>query len=244
MVLLGAIVNTVAILIGAILGSLLSGIKDNVRTTVMQGISLAVLILGIKMGMESQNFLLVIFSLVVGSILGEWWGIEDKLHSVGQWLENKIGGKRKGSVATAFVTATLVYCVGAMAILGSIDSGLRNDHQILLTKSLLDGFSAIIFASALGIGVLFSAIPVFIYEASMSLGAHYINELISKDMLTLIVKEVTATGGIMIIAISISLLDIKKIRTANMLPALIIVALGVPLVENWNSIKEWVVNLF
>ncbi|WCK54515.1 DUF554 domain-containing protein [Aneurinibacillus sp. Ricciae_BoGa-3] len=244
MVLFGTIVNAVAIAVGALLGTLLSGIKESVRTTVMQGIALAVLILGIKMGMESDNFLLVIFSLVVGSILGEWWRLEDKLNALGFWLENRIGGKGKGSVATAFVTSTLVYCVGAMAILGSVDSGLRNDHQILLTKSMLDGFSAIIFASALGLGVLFSAIPVFVYEGIMTLGAHYINQIISKDMLFAIVKEVTAAGGIMIIAIAINLLELKKIRTANMLPAIVIAAIGVPVIHNWPHIKDWFSGLF
>ncbi|WP_027415063.1 DUF554 domain-containing protein [Aneurinibacillus terranovensis] len=244
MVLLGTIVNAAAVIIGGLLGSLLSGIKDSVRTTVMQGIGLAVLILGIKMGLQSQNFLLVIFSLVVGSILGEWWGIDDKLHKVGIWLENKVGGNKKGNIATAFVTATLVYCIGAMAILGAIDSGLRNDHQILFTKSLLDGFSAIIFASALGVGVLFSAVPVFIYEGAMAIGAHYINQMISREMLMQIVTEVSATGGIMIIAIAVNLMDLKKIRTANMLPALLIVALGVPFLKNWGAIKEWMMSLF
>lgn len=195
------------------------------------------------MGMESDNFLLVIFSLVTGSILGEWWKLEDRLHALGQWLEKRVGSRGKGSIATAFVTATLVYCVGAMAILGSLDSGLRDDHQILFTKAMLDGFSAVIFASGLGIGVLFSAIPVLVYEATLSLGAHFINRLISEEMLMLIVKEVTATGGIMIMAISLNLLGIVKIRTANMLPALLVVIAGVPAVKSWPAVQQWLLSI-
>jgi len=244
-VLLGTIVNAVAIIAGALLGSLLSGIKENMRVTVMQGISLAVFILGIQMGMASKNFLLVIFSLVAGSILGEWWKIEEKLQTLGRWLESRVGGKGRGrgSISTAFVTATLVYCVGAMAILGSLDSGLRNDHQVLFTKAMLDGFSAIIFASALGIGVIFSAVPVFLYQGAIALSASYINELVDKEMLLIIVNEITATGGIMIMAIAINLLELKRIRVANMLPALIVVSLGVPFVENWPHIQKWIENL-
>ncbi|WCN37876.1 DUF554 domain-containing protein [Aneurinibacillus uraniidurans] len=244
MVLLGAIVNALTIIIGALLGSRLSGIPESTRATVMQGLSLAVLVLGVQMGMKSDNFLLVIFSLVVGSILGEWWKLEDKLHQLGQFLENRVGSNGKGSIATAFVTATLVYCVGAMAILGSLDSGLRNNHQILFTKAMLDGFSAVIFASGLGIGVLFSAVPVFLYEAALSLGAHFINQLVSEEMLMLIVKEVTATGGIMIMAISLNLLGVVKIRTANMLPALLVVTVGVPVMKNWSAVQGWFMSIF
>jgi uncharacterized membrane protein YqgA involved in biofilm formation len=240
MVLLGTLVNAIAIAGGALFGSLLSGISENVRTTVMQGISLAVFVLGIKMGMASDNFLLVIFSLVIGSILGEWWKLEEKLNSIGVWLEKRIGSKGKGSIASTFVTTTLVYCVGAMAILGALDSGLRNDHQVLFTKAMLDGFSAIIFASALGIGVLFSAIPVFLYQGMLALSASYIYHLVDERMFTVIVNEITATGGIMIMATAVNLLGLVKIRTANMLPALLIVSFGVPLVQNWPYIKQWI----
>ncbi|ERI04862.1 DUF554 domain-containing protein [Aneurinibacillus aneurinilyticus] len=243
MVLLGTVVNTAAIIVGALLGSSLSGIKENMRVTVMQGISLAIFVLGIQMGMASQNFLLVIFSLVIGSILGEWWKIEEKLQSLGIWLENRVGGKGKGSISTAFVTATLVYCIGAMAILGSLDSGLRNDHQVLFTKAMLDGFAAIIFASALGIGVIFSAVPVFLYQGLIALSASYINQFVDEKLMMLIVNEITATGGIMIMAISINLLELKKIRIANMLPALLVVSAGVPIMHYWSRIWEWIESL-
>lgn len=142
-----------------------------------------------------------------------------------------MGGNRQGTIATGFVTATLVYCIGAMGVLGSLDSGLRNNHDILYTKSMLDGLSAIIFSSTLGIGVIFSAIPVFLYQGTIALLATQINSLVSPAMLEAILAEVTAVGGLMIIAIGINILELRKINVANMLPALVIAAVSVPLVE-------------
>lgn len=160
--------------------------------------------------------------------MGEWIRIDHGLNQMGKWLERKVGGNKEGSIATGFVTATLVYCIGAMGVLGALDSGLRNNHDILYTKALLDGFSAILFTSTLGIGVLFSAIPVFVYQGLIALLSTQINNLVSQEMLDAILLEVTAVGGLMIIAIGINILELKKIQVANMLPALVIAALGVP----------------
>lgn len=237
MILLGTLVNALAIIAGALLGRLLSRIPESVRKTVMQGIGLAVILLGIKMGLGSDNFLLVIISIVVGSIIGEVIGIEKGLNRLGQWLEKKVGGSKQGGIATGFVTTTLVYCIGAMGVLGSMDSGLRNNHDILFTKALLDGFSAIIFSSTLGIGVLFSAIPVFLYQGLIALLSTQIYNVVSQSMLDAILVEVTAVGGLMIIAIGINVLELKKINVANMLPALVIAAFGVP-------VTEWLSKLF
>lgn len=234
MILLGTIVNAIAIILGALIGKLLSGIPAGIRQTVMQAIALAVITLGISMSLDSKNFLLLIVSLVIGSILGELMRIEDRLNQAGKWLEKKVGGSKDGSIATGFVTATLVYCIGAMAVLGAMDSGLRNNHDILYTKAMLDGFSAIIFTSTLGIGVAFSAIPVFLYQGVIALLSTQIYALVSQTMLDAILVEVTAVGGIMIVAIGINILELKKINVANMLPALIVAAAGVPLVE-WLS---------
>jgi uncharacterized membrane protein YqgA involved in biofilm formation len=234
LVLLGTLVNAAAILLGSFMGRLLSGIPSGIRQTVMQGIGLAVMLLGFKMCLQSNNFLLLIISIVLGSIIGELMKIETRLNQVGNWLERRMGGKKQGGIATGFVTATLVYCIGAMAVLGSMDSGLRNNHDILYTKAMLDGFSAIIFTSTLGIGVAFSAIPVLLYQGGIALLATQINGLVSKDMLEAILIEVTAAGGLMIIAIGINILEIRKINVANMLPALGVAAVGVPLVR-WLS---------
>lgn len=234
LVLLGTLVNAAAILIGSLIGRLLSGIPSGIRQTVMQGIGLAVILLGFKMSFESKNILLLIMSIVIGSIVGEMMKIEARLNQVGNWLEQKVGGNKKGGIATGFVTATLVYCIGAMAVLGSMDSGLRNNHDVLYTKAMLDGFSAIIFTSTLGIGVAFSAIPVFLYQGAIALLATQINDLVSREMLDAILLEVTAVGGLLIVAIGINIMEIRKINVANMLPALGVVAVGVPLV-NWLS---------
>lgn len=201
----------------------------------MQGIGLAIVLLGIKMSLETQNFLLVILSIVIGSILGELIGIESGLNKLGQWLESKMGGRSQGSIATGFVTTTLVYCIGAMAVLGAMDSGLRNNHEILYTKAMLDGFSAIIFSSTLGIGVLFSAVPVFLYQGAIALLSTQIYNFVSQETLDAMLVEVTAVGGLMIIAIGINILELKKINVANMLPALVIAAIGVPIVR-WLAV--------
>lgn len=228
MILLGTLVNAVAIVAGALLGRLLTRIPESIRQTVMQGIGLAVIVLGIKMALGTANILLLIVSIVVGAILGEWIRIDHGLNQMGKWLERKVGGNKEGSIATGFVTATLVYCIGAMGVLGALDSGLRNNHDILYTKALLDGFSAILFTSTLGIGVLFSAIPVFVYQGLIALLSTQINNVVSQEMLDAILLEVTAVGGLMIIAIGMNILELKKIQVANMLPALVIAALGVP----------------
>ena len=234
MILFGTLVNAAAIIVGSLLGLLLTRIPESIRKTVMQGIGLAVVVLGLKMALGTENILLVIVSIVVGAILGEWIRIDHGLNQAGKWLEKKVGGDKQGSIATGFVTATLVYCIGAMGVLGAMDSGLRNNHDILYTKALIDGFSAIIFTSTLGIGVLFSAIPVLLYQGVIALLSTQIYNLVSEKMLDAILLEVTAVGGLMIIAIGINILELKKIQVANMLPALVVAALGVPLVD-WLS---------
>ena len=231
MIFMGTLVNAVAIIAGALLGRLLTRIPESIRQTVMQGIGLAVILLGLQMGLGTKNFLIVISSIVVGAIIGELLGIDKGLNLAGQWLERKVGGSVQGSVAVGFVTATLVYCVGAMSVLGSLDSGLRNNHDILFTKSLLDGFSAIIFTSTLGIGVLFSAIPVLLYQGGLVLLSTQIYNLISPEMLDAILVEVTATGGVLIMAIGLNILELTKIKVANLLPALLIAAMAVPIAE-------------
>ncbi len=234
MVLEGTIVNATAIVIGGVIGSFLTNIPEKIKTTVMQGISLAVVVQGIMMGLKSENFLLVIFSLVIGGVIGEIFRIDQRLDHLGEWIEKKVNKKSEGNIAVAFVTATLVYTIGAMAILGALNSGLTNDHSLLYIKAMLDGFSAIVFASTLGIGVVFSAIPVLLYQGIIALLAGYINVLFSEELLNTMITEITATGGILIIAIAINILDMKKINVANLLPAVFIAPIGVVIIR-WVS---------
>jgi uncharacterized membrane protein YqgA involved in biofilm formation len=225
MVLTGTLVNGLAIVVAAVVGLLVRNIPEKMKTTTMQGIALAVVVLGIGMALKSEQFLIVIGSLVIGGVIGEKIDIEERLNRVGAWIETKVGAKEDGAVAKAFVTATLIYVVGAMAILGALDSGLRGDHSVLYTKSLLDGFSALIFTSTLGIGVIFSAIPVVLYQGGIALLATQINQFVPTVLMDNFIVEMTATGGVMIIAIGLNILGILQIRVANLLPSIVVVAM-------------------
>ncbi|KAB3532100.1 DUF554 domain-containing protein [Alkaliphilus serpentinus] len=215
---LGTIVNAAAIIVGGLLGILLrKGIPDSYKTTIMQGLGLSVLIIGLMGALKSENILLMIFSIVIGSIIGEALKIEDKLQKLGDWLEGNVG-KGEGTMAKGFVIASLIYCVGAMAIVGSLESGLTGSNQTLYAKSLIDGISAIIFASTLGIGVVFSSIAVFVYQGLITVTASFIKPLLVEG----VIAEMSAIGGLLIMGISINILEIKKISVGNMLPAVFI----------------------
>ncbi|MEB3101680.1 DUF554 domain-containing protein [Ferviditalea candida] len=227
MALWGTIVNALAIIAGGILGSFIPKLAEGIRTTVMQGLGMTIVVLGVSMSFKTENILIAVVSLVVGGIIGELMKIDRMLEIVGMKLEKIVGSRLKGNIAAGFVTATLIYCVGAMAILGAIDGGLRHNHDILYTKAALDGFTAVIFASTLGIGVMFSAIPVFLYQGLIALSATWITHFLSDGLLNGVIREVTAVGGILIVGIGLNILEIKKINVANLLPSLIIAAIAV-----------------
>lgn len=229
MILLGTIINSLSIVIGASIGRLFHNIPEKMKETVMSIIGLAVAVLGIQMGFASDNFIVIIISLVVGTVIGEWIDLDQKFHNGGKRLEKLFGGKGNSSLAEGLVTATLIYVIGSMAILGAIDSGLRNDHSILITKGIIDGFTAIILASTLGVGVLFAAIPVFIYQGTIALGASAISQYIPQALLDSFIQEVTAVGGVMIFAIGLNIVGITKIRAANLLPSILCVVVLVVL---------------
>jgi len=215
---LGTIVNAVAIIAGGICGVFLrKGIPEGYKATIMQGLGLSVLIIGLSGALGSQNILLLISSVVIGTIIGEMVKIEDRLESVGNWLESKVGNK-EGGVAKGFVTASLIYCVGAMAIMGALESGLTGNHEILFAKSLIDGVSAVIFASTLGIGVAFSGAAVFIYQGLITMTAAFMKPFLIEAVIT----EMSAIGGLLIIGISFNIMEIKRIKVGNMLPAVFI----------------------
>lgn len=224
MLLLGTIVNGICIIIGTIIGSFLTKIPEKVKHTVMQGIGLSVTLLGIQMGMKSEEFLIVIVSLVFGAVIGEILDLDKKLDQLGLYIERKIGKRAKGDLAKGFVTATLIFVIGAMSIIGSLDSGLRNDHQVLYTKSLIDGFTSIILTTTLGVGVMLSAIPVMLYQGAIALFATQIEQFVPTQLMEKFIVEMTSTGGLMILAIGLNLLGITKIRVANLLPSIVVVA--------------------
>ncbi|MFE8704084.1 DUF554 domain-containing protein [Cytobacillus sp. FJAT-54145] len=224
MFLLGTLVNGLLIIIGTLLGKLLHRIPEKMKGTVMHAIGLAVMVLGLQMGFKSENFLIVILSLVFGAVIGEFFDLEGKLNKLGDWIEKKVGSKGQGSISQGFVTATLIFVIGAMAIIGALDSGIRGDHDVLYTKAIIDGFTSLILTTTLGIGVMFSAIPVMIYQGLIALFATQIDRLIPQALMDSFILEMTATGGIMIFAIGINLMGITKIRVANLLPGILVVA--------------------
>ncbi len=227
---LGTIVNAGVVIAGGVAGTLLrSGIPEKYKKIVMQGIGLSVLFIGISgtikemitivngNKLDRQFVMLMIFSLVIGGLIGEVLKIEKRLENVGLWFQRKIPSKG-GSFSDGFVTASLVYCVGAMAIVGALEDGLSGNPSTLFAKSILDGVSAVIFAATLGIGVAFSAVPVFIYQGGITLLAGLVQPWLTET----VISQMSLVGGILIFAIGINLLEIKKINVGNLLPAVFI----------------------
>ncbi len=225
---IGTILNIVTVLIGGGLGVLLGQrLPERMRETVLHGLGLVTLVVGVHLTLETQNVLIVLVSVLIGAILGEWWGIDVGLERVSEWLRVRVArrasARSMAHFTEGFVTASLVFCVGPMTILGSIQDGLTGDYSLLAIKSVLDGFAALAFASSLGIGVLFSALTILLYQGGLTLAAGLAQNVFSEAM----IAEMTATGGVMILAIGLLLLDVRRIRVANLLPALLIAPLMV-----------------
>lgn len=215
---MGTIVNSLAIIVGAMLGVFLKkGIKEQYTSTIMDGMALTVVIIGISGAVEMNNLIVVLASIVLGSIIGERLDLDKRLQNLGNNMEKRFG-KGDSNFSKGFIMASLVYCIGAMSILGALESGLTGNHETLYAKSVLDGVSSVIFASTMGIGVAFSAVAVFVYQGAITLLASSVKDLLTSVVIT----EMSAIGGILIMAIGINILGIKKIKIANMLPAIFI----------------------
>jgi uncharacterized membrane protein YqgA involved in biofilm formation len=226
--LFGSIINAILIIIGSFLGLLLrKGLPENLKSTIMQGMSLAVILIGFQMALKSENILVVIFSLGLGALIGELVNIEDKLENIGKWIEKRFSKNSEDDFARAFVTSSLVYCVGAMAIMGALQSGLESSHETLIAKGMIDGITSIVFTSTLGIGVMFSAIPVFIYQGSITLLAGWLNQFLSPE----IILEMSSVGGLLIAAIGFNILGMVKIRVGNLLPAIFLPILLIQIIN-------------
>jgi uncharacterized protein len=214
----GTIVNTLAIVAGSLVGlGFKGGIPEKYKATIIHALGLAVLLVGLQGAMKTDALLLVIFSMAIGSVIGEGLGIERCLETLGRWIEARTAGAG-GHVATGFVTASLIYCVGSMAIVGSLESGLSGNHQTLLAKSVLDGVTAVVFASTFGIGVLFSAVSVLAYQGAITLAATLLKPL----LVPVVIHQISSLGGLLIVAIGLNLLEITKMRVGNMLPAMVV----------------------
>lgn len=213
-------VNCAAIIGGCAVGLILrKGFPEKWQETIMYGVALCIFLIGLEMAQKSQNVILVIASIVIGSIIGEMLDINGKLNRFGAWVEKKMLGNRtqtSGSFGKAFISASLVFCIGAMAIVGSIEEGLTGNHQILFAKAMLDCILSIIFGANMGAGVALAAVPVGLYQGSITLLAAWMQNLLTPD----VIREVSATGGVLIMAIGIVQARLLPIRLANQIPAL------------------------
>lgn len=212
----GTVANVVSILAGSVVGLLIkSGIPEKSQNTIMQGLGMATFIIGVQMAIKSQNILIVILSIVSGALVGEALKIDERLQCLGDWMTKKVGS-RYGNVGEGFITASLIYCVGAMAIVGSIQDGLTGDASTLYAKSILDGVLSIVLTSSMGIGVALSSFSILVYQGGITLLAGQISSVFSEA----VVREMTAVGGVLILGIAMIIMDVKKINVANLLPAI------------------------
>ncbi|MCL2842645.1 MAG: DUF554 domain-containing protein [Oscillospiraceae bacterium] len=212
---IGAIINATAILAGGILGLLFRGkISKEISGNIIRIIGICVCIIGISGALEG-DFMLLVISLTLGTFAGEFLNIDGRLNKFGIWTQSKLKrGDENADFAEGFVAATLLFCVGAMAIIGSIESGMRDDRSIILTKSILDGVSAMILASSFGFGVLLSAAAVLVYQGSIEFFAGYLQNVLTNEMIT----QISAVGGIMIVGIGLNMALKTEIKVANFLP--------------------------
>lgn len=222
---LGTIVNSLGILAGAVLGIILKkGIPEKMADTLMKGLGLCTLFIGLTGALKGENSMILIISMIAGTLIGEGLDLEDKLNRLGKWLENKFvaknneKGSKKGSFAEGFVTSSLVVCVGAMAIVGSLQSGLVGNHEILYNKAILDFVISIIFASTMGVGVAFSAGMVFIYQGAITLLAQWISPFLTDT----VINEMTCVGSVIIIGLAFNMLGMTKLKVMNYVPAVFV----------------------
>lgn len=220
----GTIVNFASIILGSILGLILKeAIPSRIKDTVMKSLALCVLLLGIigvtgkSADLSSENILLIIGSMVIGAIIGELIDIDKRLKNFGDLIEKKLNG-RGGKISEGFVTSSILYCTGAMAIVGSLESGLLGQHNTLFAKSMLDGVSSVFFASTLGIGVAISAISVLLYQGAITLLASSLKVV----LIPVVIDLITVIGNLLIIGIALNMLEVTKIKVANILPGIMI----------------------
>ncbi|MGA1846104.1 DUF554 domain-containing protein [Deferribacter abyssi] len=217
---IGTVVNVMAVGVGSILGVTIGKrIRSEIKDSVMKALGLAVVVLGIKMSFEKHDFLLALIAMVIGTVVGELINIELFLENIGGYFQQKFRSE-SGSFVLAFVTASVLFCVGSMTIIGAINDGLNNDPSVLYIKSLLDGVSSIILASTLGIGVLFSVVVILVYQGFLSLLAFKFTFLLNDPIY---VNGISVVGGIIILGIGLNMLGLTKIKTGNMLPSLFII---------------------
>lgn len=227
---IASVVNAAAVIVGSLLGILFGHrVRKEHMDTIAQGLSIVVLVIGIGPAIATDNILAVIICLVAGTILGEFLDIERRLDRLGDALKARFAQKSGGSFTQGFVTASLLMCIGSMAVMGSLDAGIRHDYSILFSKSVIDGVMAVTFAAAMGIGVAFAALPLFVYQGALTLLASFLAPYLSDAVIT----EMSAVGGILLIATALNMLEIlpRRIRVGNLLPAILLPILYIPLAD-------------
>lgn len=250
---LGTIVNCLAVIAGSFLGILFARkVSKELSGVICSAAGVITLIIGFQLAFKGQNIIYLALSLIIGGILGSWWDIDGKILAIGRFLEYRFGGtdssagdrsaegsgdaagqeapagKGNSRFAYAFLNSSVLFCVGAMAIVGSFKAGTEGDYTLLYTKSVLDGFMSIVFAAAMGIGTVFSALSLFVYQGLLTVSSGYLKPFVSEQM----IAELTGVGGAFIIMIGINLLELKKLKTANYLPAMLVTILFV-LADPW-----------
>jgi hypothetical protein len=251
---IATVINCLAVIIGSLLGLLLvERISEKYRSAIFDGAGIATVVIGVSMALESKRIIFLALSLIAGGLLGTLWDIDGAILRFGRFLERLTLGRGKkerpraingnteqGAAAWdfghGFLNASVLYCVGAMALIGSFRAGTQGDYTLLLTKSVLDGSMAILLAAAMGPGVAFSALPILVYQGILTIAAVYIKPYVSP----LIISELTGIGGAMILMIALNLLSLKTIKTANFLPSLVIIVLFAALDPLFAQVaKQW-----
>ena len=227
-------VNCATVILGSIIGLIFSRkVSNELSNIVTAAAGIISVVIGLQMAFKYNSIIVLSLALIAGGLLGSWWNIDGKILNLGKWLERRFaktesagsGDAPKQNFAYAFLNASVLFCVGAMSIVGSFKAGIDKDYTLIFTKSILDGFMAVVFAAAMGPGTLFSALSILVYQGLLTLSSTWIEPFISEAMLT----EISATGGALIIMIGINLLQLRSLKTANYLPAIVLAALFVPL---------------
>lgn len=233
---LGTLVNAVAVLVGSAIGVLLRRrIPTGMDEILMQGLGLAVLVIGMQMARGTHNVVVLILSMAIGGVLGHVLGIEAGLERLGTWAEARLGARGEGSTfARAFVTSSLLFCVGPLTILGAFQGGLGQPPVLLYTKSVLDGVSSVAIGATLGPGVFLSAGTILVYQGALTLLASSAQTLMTPD----VTREFTATGGLLVLGVGITLLGLRPIRIGNLLPALLVVVVLTSLLPTLTSLAR------
>lgn len=226
---MGVIINVIAIVIGTIIGLFLKrGMSEKMSSHIMQGLALITFIIGLKGALVDQDMILLIVSISLGGYLGEMMQLEENIRKFAEWVQDKLSKEgAQNQLAEGFVSAVLIFCVGAMAVMGSLEAGLRNNHGILITKALIDGFASIILTTTKGAGVMLSALAILLYEGGMMVLAQFVAPYLSES----IVYAMSAVGSLLLVALGLNLLELTKIKVMNFLPAMFLPIVLIPLLS-------------